>query len=97
VYIFGLRLNLYIASALAVFGAIWFYRSQRRPEPAGAVPAGAMPAGAMPAGAVPAGAGAEAAVAAGDPGDGPAETQDVEPQAAGSEAQESRDSEPTTP
>ncbi len=31
VYIFGLRLNFYIASVLAVVGAAWFYRSQRRP------------------------------------------------------------------
>jgi prolipoprotein diacylglyceryl transferase len=36
VYIFGLRLNMYIASVLAVVGAVWFYRSQRRPQPAGA-------------------------------------------------------------
>jgi len=35
VYIFGLRLNMYIASVLAVVGAVWFYRSQRRPQPAG--------------------------------------------------------------
>ena len=34
VYLLGLRLNMYIASALAVFGAIWFYRSQRRPASA---------------------------------------------------------------
>ena len=40
VYILGLRLNMYIASALAVIGAVWFYRSQRRPAPAAtAVPA----------------------------------------------------------
>ena len=47
VYIFGLRLNMYIASALAVIGAVWFYRSQRRPAPAAtAVPAAsAVPAG----------------------------------------------------
>src|SRR6202040_3075473 len=32
VYIFGLRLNLYIASVLAVAGAVWFYRTQRRPD-----------------------------------------------------------------
>jgi prolipoprotein diacylglyceryl transferase len=36
VYIFGLRLNLYIASVLAVIGAVWFYRSQRRELPEGA-------------------------------------------------------------
>ena len=42
VYIFGLRLNMYIASMLAVVGAVWFYRSQRRPAPvAGVGPAGA--------------------------------------------------------
>ncbi len=34
VHIFGLRLNMYIATILAVVGAIWFYRSQRRPQPA---------------------------------------------------------------
>jgi phosphatidylglycerol---prolipoprotein diacylglyceryl transferase len=33
VYIFGLRLNMYIASALTVVGAVWFYRSQRRARP----------------------------------------------------------------
>ena len=32
VHIFGLRLNMYIASVLTVFGAVWFYRTQRRPE-----------------------------------------------------------------
>ena len=32
VYILGLRLNMYIASILTVVGAVWFYRSQRRPE-----------------------------------------------------------------
>jgi prolipoprotein diacylglyceryltransferase len=31
VYIFGLRLNTYIASVLTVVGAVWFYRTQRRP------------------------------------------------------------------
>ena len=42
VHIFGLRLNLYIASVLAVVGAVWFYRSQRRAAPVAAVaPAGA--------------------------------------------------------
>jgi prolipoprotein diacylglyceryl transferase len=30
VYIFGLRLNMYIASVMTVFGAVWFYRSQRK-------------------------------------------------------------------
>ncbi len=36
VYIFGLRLNMYIATVLAIVGAVWFYRSQRRPLPAAA-------------------------------------------------------------
>jgi prolipoprotein diacylglyceryl transferase len=31
VYIGGLRLNTYIASVLTVIGAVWFYRTQRRP------------------------------------------------------------------
>jgi hypothetical protein len=31
VHIFGLRLNMYIASILAIIGAVWFYRIQRRP------------------------------------------------------------------
>jgi len=34
-YFFGLRLNMYVASVLALIGATWFYRTQRRPEPAG--------------------------------------------------------------
>jgi len=33
-YFFGLRLNMYVAAALTLVGAVWFYRSQRRPEPA---------------------------------------------------------------
>ena len=33
VYFLGLRLNMYIACALTVVGAVWFYRSQRRPLP----------------------------------------------------------------
>ena len=31
VYLLGLRLNMYIACALTVVGAVWFYLSQRRP------------------------------------------------------------------
>jgi Prolipoprotein diacylglyceryl transferase len=34
VHIFGLRLNMYIATILAIVGAVWFYRIQRRPQPA---------------------------------------------------------------
>jgi prolipoprotein diacylglyceryl transferase len=33
VYIFGLRLNMYIATVLAIVGAVWFYRTQRRDLP----------------------------------------------------------------
>jgi prolipoprotein diacylglyceryl transferase len=43
VHIFGLRLNLYIASVLAVFGAAWFYRSQRRDLPPAAYTAAGPP------------------------------------------------------
>ncbi len=50
VYIFGLRLNMYIASVLAIIGAVWFYRSQRRNLPASAFTAsGPAGAGARPA------------------------------------------------
>jgi len=31
-YFFGLRLNMYVASVLAIVGVIWFYRTQRHPE-----------------------------------------------------------------
>jgi len=40
----GLRLNMYVAIILTVFGAVWFWRSQRRdqaPATAGGPPAGA--------------------------------------------------------
>jgi len=33
VYFLGLRLNTYIASALAIIGLVWFWRIQRRPDP----------------------------------------------------------------
>ena len=56
VHIFGLRLNMYIASVLAVIGAVWFFRTQRRPERAltavgfaDRTPADRAPAGAAPA------------------------------------------------
>ena len=50
VHIFGLRLNMYIASALTIFGAVWFYRSQRRSpgDPAPAPAAGGGQEGAVP-------------------------------------------------
>ena len=51
VHIFGLRLNTYIASLLAVIGAIWFYRTQHRPARAltAAGPADRAPADEAPA------------------------------------------------
>jgi hypothetical protein len=39
VYFLGLRLNTYIASALAVIGLVWFWRIQRRPAPENPEPA----------------------------------------------------------
>jgi prolipoprotein diacylglyceryl transferase len=50
VYIFGLRLNMYIASILAVVGAGWFYRSQRRAAPVAAVAPAGTDVGARPPG-----------------------------------------------
>jgi prolipoprotein diacylglyceryl transferase len=38
-HLLGLRLNLYVASALTVAGAAWFIVSQRRGQPRGACPA----------------------------------------------------------
>jgi hypothetical protein len=39
VYFLGLRLNTYIASALAIIGLVWFWRIQRRPAPENPEPA----------------------------------------------------------
>jgi prolipoprotein diacylglyceryl transferase len=74
VHIFGLRLNMYIASVLAVIGAVWFYRTQRRPAraltavgPADRAPApasAAAPAAASAAASAPASASASAAASA---------------------------------
>jgi prolipoprotein diacylglyceryl transferase len=107
VYIFGLRLNLYIASVLAVVGAVWFYLSQRRPErPLTAV--GPTGTGKAPAESAPAESGvsqpgvsqpgvSEAGVSeAGVSEAGVSEAGVSEAGAAESEARESRDSEPTT-
>jgi prolipoprotein diacylglyceryl transferase len=71
VHIFGLRLNMYIACALTIVGAVWFYRTQRRPEAAAAEAATAVDAPAAPesaaAGDTAAGStGAETAAAAMD-------------------------------
>jgi prolipoprotein diacylglyceryl transferase len=67
VHIFGLRLNMYIASVLTVFGAVWFYRTQHRPArpltavgPADRAPADRAPA---PADRAPAAAPADRATA----------------------------------
>jgi prolipoprotein diacylglyceryl transferase len=84
VYIFGLRLNMYIASALAIFGAVWFYRTQRRPE---RVLVAAPPPAAPP----PAAGAAATAEAAGTAGPGA----DAGPADAGPAGQ-ARDSEQTT-
>ncbi|MBV9450572.1 MAG: prolipoprotein diacylglyceryl transferase [Streptosporangiaceae bacterium] len=53
VHIFGLRLNLYIACALTIFGAVWFYRTQRRPASDTAAAAAAPVAAAVDAPAEP--------------------------------------------
>jgi prolipoprotein diacylglyceryl transferase len=78
VHIFGLRLNMYIASVLTVIGALWFYRTQRRParaltavSPADRAPAGAGSALAS-ADAAPPGAAAQDAPARAPAGAAPA-------------------------
>ncbi|HEX6520017.1 MAG TPA: prolipoprotein diacylglyceryl transferase [Streptosporangiaceae bacterium] len=48
VHIFGLRLNLYIACALTIFGAVWFYRTQRLPASVKAAPVAAVSSPAEP-------------------------------------------------
>jgi prolipoprotein diacylglyceryl transferase len=101
VYFLGLRLNMYIASALVVIGAVWFYRSQRRALPEGAatatVPAGASLSHAAAASPVA----ADASAGAGPPADtGSADGPETGSSADGSPAedgpQESRDSEQAT-
>jgi hypothetical protein len=79
VHIFGLRLNMYIASVLAVVGAVWFYRTQHRPEralaavsPADRAPADRAPADGTPADRAPAGASAQDAPARAPAGAAPA-------------------------
>jgi len=94
VYIGGLRLNLYIASVLAVIGAVWFYRTQRRPDRTYAArPASATEPPGPPGPADDAGAPRPTAAAADEsPPPGAAEP-GVSPEA---NAQPSRDSEQAT-
>jgi prolipoprotein diacylglyceryl transferase len=95
VYIFGLRLNMYIACALTIVGAVWFYRSQRRPltAPASADTASADTAAAdrVPADTVP----ADTAAAGAGPAGGPGPEGDVSARA--DEPRPSRDSEQAAP
>jgi len=107
VYILGLRLNMYIATVLAIIGAIWFIRSQRRPDPAdpakaaaaeadvSAEAAGTEAADAETAGREAAGreaAGAEAAAEGADSGAGPPGDTPVPDDPALAEKSESRQS-----
>jgi prolipoprotein diacylglyceryltransferase len=105
VYFLGLRLNTYIASALAVIGLLWFWRSQRRPDPepapdpapeaasdsseASDPPEAPEPAPAHAGAPASASASASAEAPASDPT--PAPTQSQEPR----ESQESHDSQST--
>jgi hypothetical protein len=86
VYFLGLRLNMYIASALTVVGAVWFYRSQRRPLP------DAPAADAAPVGPAADATAAGPAVAAEPAGDRGAEALKAAGTAPGEEPQTSRDS-----
>jgi len=100
VYFLGLRLNMYIASALTVIGAVWFYRSQRRPLPAGPAADAALVGPAADAASVgpaadaaPASPAADAA-RAGDPGP---QALDAAGPAPAEEPHASRDSEQAAP
>jgi len=92
VYFLGLRLNTYIASALAIIGLVWFWRIQRRPEPENPEPA-PDPA---PAAAV-ADPDAPAAATAGAPASAspPASSSPSDPSQESQKPQESHDSEST--
>ena len=72
----GLRLNMYVAIVLTVFGAVWFWRTQRRgraePAVAGAGPAGAGTEQASGPGEATGAAAGEPAPAGDTPGDEPA-------------------------
>jgi prolipoprotein diacylglyceryl transferase len=100
VYFLGLRLNMYIASALTVIGAVWFYRSQRRPLPAAPAADAALVGPAADAASVgpaadaaPASPAADAA-RAGDPGP---QALDAAGPAPAEEPHASRDSEQAAP
>jgi prolipoprotein diacylglyceryl transferase len=79
VYIFGLRLNMYIASVLTVVGAVWFYRSQRRPLAAVATSATSATEEAEPAAEAPPPSTPDAAAEAEPPDEAPAEHEATEP------------------
>jgi prolipoprotein diacylglyceryl transferase len=84
VYIFGLRLNMYIASILTVIGAVWFYRSQRRPAPSEAPvlpPEDSAPEDSAPEDSAPEAQADPAADAELVPGPGPSGTLSPEPDA----------------
>jgi len=106
VYFLGLRLNTYIASALAVIGLVWFWRIQRRPDPEPApdpapdaaadtadpdVPAGA--ATDSDPGSAPAHAGAPASASAGAPASASPPASAPAPSQEPQQPQESHDSE----
>jgi prolipoprotein diacylglyceryl transferase len=94
VYIFGLRLNMYIASVLTVIGAVWFYRSQRRPDrtyTARAASAAEAPEPADDAGAARSGVAADAG-----PDDSPPPDDAASGDPPEADAQPSRDSEQAT-
>ena len=91
VYFLGLRLNMYIASALTVIGAVWFYRSQRRPLPAGPAADAALVGPAADAALV---SPAADAAPAGDPGP---QALDAAGPAPAEEPHASRDSEQAAP
>ena len=64
----GLRFNMYVAVILTVAAAVWFWRSQRREQPALATPTGGAAAGAEPGPSAPDTAGDDAAAPAADGG-----------------------------
>jgi prolipoprotein diacylglyceryl transferase len=86
VYFLGLRLNTYIASALAIIGLVWFWRIQRRPDRKTPEPG---PDSAPEEAAAP----AEAAAFADEPEPDPAPTSASAPSQESHESQESHDSE----